>query len=232
MRALFLIPKSHPPILEGNFSSEFKDFVNCCLHKASQERSSANELLEHPFIKMAQDLHVLKEWITKFKALKKAVSEEEGSSDEEQLEWDFPKPQAKPQSLPLAKPSALHLVIYPVLVKLLKCYQNVDLTFTRACSSLKISFDLVEECQNGFAHSWIKQVINILKGAQTTDKPSVLTHVIGPALSQQKCTSPSKQKAFRAYVTRLFLAFEQLEKQKPGIAKIFLEELILILKRR
>lgn len=33
MRALFVIPKSAPPKLEGNFSKTFQEFVSLCLQK-------------------------------------------------------------------------------------------------------------------------------------------------------------------------------------------------------
>lgn len=33
MRVLFLIPKATPPVLEGNFSPAFKEFVALCLTK-------------------------------------------------------------------------------------------------------------------------------------------------------------------------------------------------------
>lgn len=33
MRVLFLIPKSNPPELQGNYSKIFKEFVVLCLNK-------------------------------------------------------------------------------------------------------------------------------------------------------------------------------------------------------
>jgi serine/threonine-protein kinase 24/25/MST4 len=50
MQVIFLIPKNPPPVLEGDFSSELKDFVSQCLQKASHRRPAAMDLLQHPFI--------------------------------------------------------------------------------------------------------------------------------------------------------------------------------------
>ena len=33
MRVLFLIPKNNPPQLSGNFSKQFKEFIDICLNK-------------------------------------------------------------------------------------------------------------------------------------------------------------------------------------------------------
>ncbi|QRV87773.1 Serine/threonine-protein kinase [Ceratobasidium sp. AG-Ba] len=54
MRVLFLIPKAKPPVLEGNFSSAFKEFVSLCLTKDPKLRPTAKELLQHRFIKGAR----------------------------------------------------------------------------------------------------------------------------------------------------------------------------------
>ncbi|CAE6384692.1 unnamed protein product [Rhizoctonia solani] len=54
MRVLFLIPKAKPPVLEGNFSTAFKEFVSLCLTKDPKLRPPAKELLQHRFIKGAR----------------------------------------------------------------------------------------------------------------------------------------------------------------------------------
>ncbi|PXF45764.1 Serine/threonine-protein kinase svkA [Gracilariopsis chorda] len=54
-RALFLIPKNPPPRVEGTqFSKSFKDFIALCLKKNPTERPSAEQLLQHPFLRKAR----------------------------------------------------------------------------------------------------------------------------------------------------------------------------------
>jgi serine/threonine-protein kinase 24/25/MST4 len=78
MRALFLIPKNDPPVLEGNFSKVFKSFIECCLRrdpaevvKDLKQRLSAKELLKHPFIKSAKSNDLLKALILRHVEWKK-----------------------------------------------------------------------------------------------------------------------------------------------------------------
>ncbi|PPQ77734.1 hypothetical protein CVT25_011169 [Psilocybe cyanescens] len=66
MRVLFLIPKAKPPVLEGPFSVTFKDFVAQCLTKDPKLRPSANELLQHRFIRTAKKTSYLTELIERY----------------------------------------------------------------------------------------------------------------------------------------------------------------------
>lgn len=63
MKVLFLIPKNPPPTLNGDFTKQFKQFVELCLRRDPKERPSAKELLEHPFIKRAKRTTYLTELI-------------------------------------------------------------------------------------------------------------------------------------------------------------------------
>ncbi|KAF2863592.1 Pkinase-domain-containing protein [Piedraia hortae CBS 480.64] len=100
MKVLFLIPKNPAPVLEGNFSREFKDFVHRCLQKEPRERPSARELLRHPWVKKAKRTAYLTELIERYERWQATHQEDESededvhaepravNSDEEDL-WDF-----------------------------------------------------------------------------------------------------------------------------------------------
>jgi serine/threonine protein kinase len=57
LKALFLIVTRDPPTLRdpSRWSKEFVDFAAQCLRTNPSQRPSAQELLEHPFIRTAVD---------------------------------------------------------------------------------------------------------------------------------------------------------------------------------
>ncbi|KAK9475755.1 kinase-like domain-containing protein [Lipomyces japonicus] len=54
MKVLFLIPKNPPPVLEGDYSKAFKEFVETCLKKDPRQRPTARQLLRSRFIRGAK----------------------------------------------------------------------------------------------------------------------------------------------------------------------------------
>jgi serine/threonine-protein kinase 24/25/MST4 len=80
MKVLFLIPKNPAPVLEGNFSKDFKDFVHKCLRKEPRERPSARELLKHPWVRKAKRTAYLTELIERHERWQASHGDERGSS--------------------------------------------------------------------------------------------------------------------------------------------------------
>jgi len=65
MRAIFVIPSRPPPKLEQpeKFSDDFNDFIALCLVKKPEERMTATQLLETPFMKKAQTTAILENMV-------------------------------------------------------------------------------------------------------------------------------------------------------------------------
>ncbi|XP_075715620.1 STE20-like serine/threonine-protein kinase [Rhinoderma darwinii] len=78
-RVLLKILKSQPPNLKYRhlWSQDFKDFLNKCLQRNPQERSSTIELLEHSFVSKNIDYTPLRELVAE--VLAEVTEEEEGS---------------------------------------------------------------------------------------------------------------------------------------------------------
>ncbi|CEG40510.1 ste ste20 ysk protein kinase [Plasmopara halstedii] len=75
MKVLFMIPTMDPPVLNGSFSPRFVDFVSCCLQKAPQDRPTASELLQHPFILSAMHVSHLLELLDRNRLEKQRIDQ-------------------------------------------------------------------------------------------------------------------------------------------------------------
>uniref|UniRef100_A0A8C4J1N7 non-specific serine/threonine protein kinase n=1 Tax=Dromaius novaehollandiae TaxID=8790 RepID=A0A8C4J1N7_DRONO len=65
MRAIFMIPTNPPPTFRKPelWSDNFTDFVKQCLVKSPEQRATATQLLQHPFVKSAKGVSILRDLI-------------------------------------------------------------------------------------------------------------------------------------------------------------------------
>lgn len=84
MRVLIKIQKADPPSFDrpSRWSKDFKDFVKKCLVKNPDQRATAHELLEHPFIKDVTDKKALCDLILEAKAEVVEVVEDLSEEDD------------------------------------------------------------------------------------------------------------------------------------------------------
>ncbi|TPX53351.1 hypothetical protein SeMB42_g00834 [Synchytrium endobioticum] len=101
-RAIFMIPRSKPPKLDGKFSAAMKEFISLCLTEEPEERPTAEELLKVKFIRSTpRGTVILQELIARQEAWREQhdsanedndISTETAESDEETDdvdEWVF-----------------------------------------------------------------------------------------------------------------------------------------------
>ena len=99
MKALFLIPKTNPPTLDGagrsssggEWSKGVREFLGLCCQKEADRRPSVKELLRHRWVRSAGKVGVIGRLIAERKAEVGEMSEEEGEEEgeEESDDWDF-----------------------------------------------------------------------------------------------------------------------------------------------
>ncbi|KAL5963260.1 Germinal center kinase 1, partial [Taenia solium] len=81
MRVLLDIPRNPPPKLPERYSSNFRDFVQCCLVQRPENRYSAQELLKHPFVKKTRKTAYLQELIEAYRAAQVSGTSDEDDND-------------------------------------------------------------------------------------------------------------------------------------------------------
>ncbi|CAN9512590.1 unnamed protein product [Ophioblennius macclurei] len=95
MRAIFMIPTNPPPTFRSPdlWSASFQNFVSQCLVKNPENRATATQLLQHPFIKAAKPSSILRALITdameiKLKRQEEAEQREQDAEDEDNSDED------------------------------------------------------------------------------------------------------------------------------------------------
>ncbi|XP_006639736.1 serine/threonine-protein kinase 4 [Lepisosteus oculatus] len=89
MRAIFMIPTNPPPTFRSPeaWSEPFQDFVKQCLVKNPEQRTTATQLLQHPFIKNAKPNSILRVLINEAMDVKlkrqEALQREQDQEDDE-----------------------------------------------------------------------------------------------------------------------------------------------------
>uniref|UniRef100_A0A673UGJ2 non-specific serine/threonine protein kinase n=1 Tax=Suricata suricatta TaxID=37032 RepID=A0A673UGJ2_SURSU len=94
MRAIFMIPTNPPPTFRKPelWSDNFMDFVRQCLVKSPEQRATATQLLQHPFVKSAKGVSILRDLINEAMDVKlkrqEAQQREVDQDDEDNSEED------------------------------------------------------------------------------------------------------------------------------------------------
>ncbi|KAI2594973.1 serine/threonine kinase 4 [Homo sapiens] len=94
MRAIFMIPTNPPPTFRKPelWSDNFTDFVKQCLVKSPEQRATATQLLQHPFVRSAKGVSILRDLINEAMDVKlkrqESQQREVDQDDEENSEED------------------------------------------------------------------------------------------------------------------------------------------------
>ncbi|KAG0354609.1 putative protein serine/threonine kinase, partial [Gamsiella multidivaricata] len=193
MKVLFLIPKSTPPVLEGNYSRAFKDFVAACLQKDPALRPSAKELAKHRFIKSAKKSSYLTEllelherWVAEGGARESESSDDDAENnryeDAEDGDWDFGTVKHADSG-------------YDTVRK--QNYRNVE---NLAVQERRERYNSGEMTRDKVYQTFVRPVLNNLHGL---------------------CHRDSE----RHVIEDLRLAFENAEREIPGITRLFVKSL-------
>lgn len=181
MRVLFLIPKNPPPTLEGDFTSNFKDFVSKCLNKEPAARTDCKTLMKHKLIAKAKKTSNLVDLIDKYRSwVDNGGHASSSSSDEERgddgnadiPEWQFTIAARKPGQVPsfqseksepdLGPNRMLKGVIQPALEKIKAAIQKESPDRSAASlaliTELSKAFELAEVSKPGLLDKVVNEI--------------------------------------------------------------------------
>jgi len=234
MRVLFLIPKNPPPVLEGNFSKPFKEFVSLCLKKNPDDRPPAKELLKNRFVRTSKKTNSLVELIDRRKNWIDVVGGHVSSDEDDNEGGDNKKgadgaPKWVWDETIKGVPAGLPAGEEEYSGGNTKKVPNGDKTKDEPASSV----DAQASGKKKKGHRTDK------KTSATSDKskrkpkkpnpqPSALTSVIHPALN--KLVKAQKEEHIVTALNNLKASFDAAEAVQPGIAHNFIAQIIETLK--
>lgn len=191
MRVLFLIPKNNPPQLSGNYSKQFREFVEACLNKDPDNRPSAKELLKFPFIRKAKKNSYLIDLTERYKRYK--ASGGAGLNDSDDSETDS---QEESRSKNMSTISSATTT-------------NWDSGIVSMNSVLE---ELVEDCQNSIELTKQQQptITHQKQASSSSDSSSI-------SFQETVTYLGSKISAIR----ELQMAFDNADRRSPGISDYF-----------
>ncbi|XP_041467913.1 serine/threonine-protein kinase 3/4-like isoform X3 [Lytechinus variegatus] len=84
MRAIFMIPTKPPPTFRDpeKWSQDFIDFTSKCLIKNPEDRATATDLLQHPFVRNAKPVSILNTMINEANHIREREKLKEDDDDE------------------------------------------------------------------------------------------------------------------------------------------------------
>lgn len=206
MRVLFLIPKNNPPQLPGNYSKQFREFVEACLNKDPDNRPSAKELLKFPFIRKAKKNSYLIDLTERYKRYK--ASGGAGVNDSDDSETDS---QEESKSKNMSTISSATTT-------------NWDSGIVSMNSVLE---ELVEDCQSTIELTKLQLQHSQQQKPVATNRPTT-SSVAQPAADSSNTNSPTSQQETVTYlgskisaIRELQKAFDNADRRSPGISDYF-----------
>lgn len=233
MRVLFLVAKNPPPVLEGDFSASFVDFVSKCLQTNPEDRWSAKELLKHKFIQKAKKNSILCELIERRDkgggvSVSQEASENSESNDSEKEEdsdkWEWDDDAEKSKAPPAQKSNKLEV-------------HSKENSYTESSGSSGESrrhTRINSESSSGSEKKVKKEKkkkksrSRTMSGNKDDAKSVSLTSVIYPSLA--KLLRNNKDVGVINSVEQLRKAFDLVEETQPGITHTIIAQIIEAIK--
>ena len=219
MRVLFLIPKNNPPQLSGNFSKQFREFVEACLNKDPDNRPSAKELLKFPFIRKAKKNSYLIDLIERYKRFKAIGGP--GVNDSDDSETDSQEESKSKNMSTVSSATTTNwdsgiVSINSVLEELAEeCHSNMD--NIRQQTPLTSTTTTANTTKQKVSDSSISSSSSSSSSSMTTTSSSSST--TANSASQQETVTYLNSKI--SAIRELQRAFDKADRRSPGISDYF-----------